>query len=292
MQLVREHIEVCGAVMEFAQLEKEESMAQRIIMYPREWDRKPPDGEPLAPHVETSRRLLRRAAKYYKVMLQPIDPIPHALGSPMEAEEKYPLTNLLTPHQFNRILFLRPAGLILDSTPLDLLFTLPMDVPILGLSAPTASSETYPPSILLLQPSKSTYQETTSSLPEGAYPDTEFLHLIHTEPGPTDAEFHTRLLAETSALDAESVADFNATEFLEMTAYVHIKDPGVEGPEYDVPRPDFVRAMPSGKQPRKAWEGVYERFRDARREICGLDLERVERVADAGFGNEMVEELK
>lgn len=267
-------------------------MAQRIIMYPREWDAQPQDGAKLAPHVETSRRLLRTAAKVYKVMLQPIEPNVQPTRSQITPEELYPLTNLLALHYYNRVLYLRPAGLILDPTPLDLLFTLPMDSPILGLSAPTSASETPPPTILLLQPSKSTYKELSSLLPEGAYPDTEFLNLIQVESAPTDADFHTRLLTETSALDAENVAEFNATRFLEMTAYVHIEDPGVEGPEYDVPRPDFVRAMPSGKQARKAWESVYERYRDARRDICGLDLKPVERKPDEGGGVDMVEELK
>ena len=267
-------------------------MAQRIIMYPREWDAQPQDGAKLAPQVETSRRLLRRAAKDYKVMLQPIEPTVQTKRSQITPEELYPLTNLLALHYYNRILYLKPAGLILDPTPLDLLFTLPMDSPILGLSAPTSTSETPPPSILLLRPSKSTYEEISSLLPEGAYADAEFLNLIHVEPAPKEADFQTRLLAETSALDAESVAEFNATDFLEMTAYVHIEDPGVEGPEYDVPRPDFVRAMPSGKEARKAWEIVYERYRDARRDICGLDLKPVKRQADDGGGIGMVEELK
>lgn len=278
--------------MEFAQLEKEESMAQRIIMYPREWDAKTQEGAALAPDVETSRRLLRSAAKQYKVMLQPIGSTVPTTQAQITHEERYPLTNLLTLHFYNRVLYLKPAGLILDSTPLDLLFTLPMDSPILGLSAPTSSSETSPPSILLLQPSKSTYRDISSFLPEGAYPDTEFLNLIHTESAPTDAKFHTRLLAETSVLGAESVADFNATEFLELTGYVHIEDPGMEGPEYDVPRPDFVRAMPSGKQARKAWESVYGRYRDARKDVCGLDLDSVERQVDEGSGVGMTEELK
>ena len=292
VQLVRRHIEVCGAITGFAQLAKEESMAQRIIMYPREWDAQPQGGAKLAPQVETSRRLLRRAAKDYKVMLQPIEPTVQRKRSQITPEELYPLTNLLALHYYNRVLYLKPAGLILDPTPLDLLFTLPMESPILGLSSPTSTSEIPPPSILLLQPSKSTYKEISSLLPEGAYPDTEFFNLIHVELAPKEAEFHTRLLAETSALDAESVTEFNATDFLEMTGYVHIQDPGVKGPEFDVPRPDFVRAMPSGKEARKAWESVYERYRDARRDICGLDLKPVERPVDEGGGVGMVEEQK
>lgn len=288
MQLARRHVEVCGAIMGFARLEKEESMAQRIIMYPREWDMKPEEGKKRNPHVETSRRLLRKAAKDYKVMLQPIDSTPQAAVSPLTAEEKFPLTNLLSPHHYNRIIFLQPPGLILDSTPLDLLFTLPMETPMLGLFAPGPDNERGQPSILLIQPSKQAYADITSSLPEGAYPDSEFLQLVHIESAPTDAEFHTRLLAEISQLDANSVADFNATQFLSTTAYVHISDPE---PEYDIPRQEFMGAMPSGKQARSAWESVYARFRDARMNICGLDLQPIEKALDGGSGKQTVEEL-
>ena len=247
-------------------------MAQRIIMYPREWDVKPEDGKKRDSHTETSRRLLRKAAKDYRVMLQPIDSISQASGSSLTPEERYPLTNLLSPHQYNRIIYLQASGLVLDSTPLDLLFTLPMGTSMLGLSASGPDGEHGQPSILLIQPSKQAHEDVVSSLPEGVYPDSEFLQRVTMELAPTDAEFHTRLLAETSQLDAESVADFNATEFLDTTAYIHISDPE---PEYDIPRQDFVRAMPSGKQAKKAWESVYARFRDARMNVCGLDLEPI-----------------
>ena len=290
VQLVRKHVEVCGAITGFARLEKEESMAQRIVMYPKEWDVKPKEGQKRDPHVETSRRLLRKAARDFRVMLQPIESIPQAAGAILTAEERYPLTNLLSPHHFNRIIFLQPSGLILDSTPLDLLFTLPMEMPMLGLSAPGPDGERGQPSILLIQPSKEAYQNLVASLPEGAYPDSEFLQRVTTESAPIEADFHTRLLAESSQLDAGSVADFNATLFLDTTGYVHISDPE---PEYDIPRQELLKAMPSGKQARKAWQSVYARFRDARMNICGLDLQPLERPVDQGGGNqEILEELK
>ena len=278
MQLVRLHVEVCGAVMGMREVERGESMAQRIIMYPREWDQKveeeEEDGRKEEEEVrrrETSRRLLRKAAKEYRVMLQAVESIPQAEGSEaLTEEERYPLTNLLSLIHYNRVLFLRPSGLILDTTPLDLLFTLPMEKPLLGLSAP--EDESMQPAILLLEPSTETYQEVRSSLPEGAYPDREFDQRVPSTPAPAEGEGPMTLLAQTSGLEGVD-AQFDATGFFDSTAYVRISDPGLPGPEFDTPRPDYVRAMPRSKQAREAWEGVYGRFRDARMEVCGLDLE-------------------
>ncbi|KAL8685589.1 MAG: hypothetical protein Q9218_007663, partial [Villophora microphyllina] len=63
--------------MLFAVLEEQESMAQRVILYPKEWDAKR-EGQSKGerdPQVDTSRRLLREAAKRYRVMLQPVQPM-------------------------------------------------------------------------------------------------------------------------------------------------------------------------------------------------------------------------
>ena len=265
--------------MGMREVERGESMAQRIIMYPQEWDRKVEgrgDGEHAEEErgrMETSRRLLRKAAKEYRVMLQPVESIPVAEdGDVLTAEEKYPLVNLLSLLHYNRILFLQPSGLILDSTPLDLLFTLPMEGPLLGLSAP--GDESMQPAILLFEPSKDTYQDMSSSLPEGAYPDSEFLQRIPLTPAPADGESPMTLLAQTSGLK-DVDAQFNATQFFDTTAYVRLSDSNLAGPEYDIPRGDYLRAAPALKQARKAWEGVYGKFRDSRMEVCGLDLEPV-----------------
>lgn len=225
---------------------------------------------------------MRKAAKEYRVVLQAVEPVPVAAGSgSVTEEERYPLTNLLSLVHYNRVLSLQPSGLILDSTPLDLLFTLPMEKPLLGLSAP--DDESMQPAILLIEPSKETYQDITSSLPEGAYPDNEFLQHVPSTPAPADGEGPMTLLAQTSGLD-DVDAQFDALQFLDTTSYIRVSDLDLPGPEYAIPRQDYVRAMPRSKQARKAWEGVYERFRDARVEVCGLDLEPVESQGDAMRG--------
>lgn len=221
MALVREDVHVCNAVMGFKALAQGESMAQRVLMYPSEWDREDEEGGKKGGSRETSRRLLRAAAKQYKVMLQPIRPVPASIEgadddttstsstSQWSPEEQYPLTNLLSLLTFNRIIYLPPSGLLLDASPLDLLFTLPMEEEkdsqqqqqqqqqkrkqkkhanistskMLGLSDPL--SRTNDAAVLLIEPSKKLYTETLASLPEGAYADSEFFARVKTHVAPS-----------------------------------------------------------------------------------------------------------
>jgi len=260
--------------MAMRELQVGESMAQRIIMYPREWDMTLEKGEIGIRRGETSRRLLRKAAKEFKAMLQPIDEVAQAAGTvKLTEEERYPLTNVLCLVHYNRILLLQQPGLIMDSTPLDLLFTLPMAMPMLGFSDPQDEGQN--PTILLFEPSRETYQAVAATLPEGAYPDAEFLQKVHVEHAPEDPEHQVHLLATTGLLESES-SGINATDFFGTTAYAYLSDPGLQGPYYDIPRQDFVKAMPGSKEARLVWESVYERFRDARMDVCGLDLEPIE----------------
>jgi len=291
VQLVRQHHEVCGAVMGMRELARGESMAQRIVMYPAEWDAETQKGDG---RVQTSRRLLRQAARESKVMLQPIQQTQQqetdGARQRLTEEERFPLLNVLSLMHYNRVLVLQQPGLILDPTPLDLLFTLPMEKRMLGLSDPQDKDRQ--PILLLLEPSKVTYQDVAAMLPEGAYPDTEFLQKAPVEHAPEDPENRVHLLAKTSLLESEDAsATLNATDFLDMTAYVHFDDAGLPGPEFDIPRRDFLGAMPAEAEARRAWEAVYERFRDRRMDVCGLDLEPVEAV-DATFREGNGQELK
>ena len=74
VQILRNHVEVCTAVMLFAELERQESMAQRIIFFPQRWNQRKTAQEAPDRTLETSMRLLRAAASRYRVMLQSIEP--------------------------------------------------------------------------------------------------------------------------------------------------------------------------------------------------------------------------
>lgn len=72
-QLVRDHSEVCNALILFAELHRLRSPAPRLLLFPKDWVRDN-DGEVLNPYLETSRRLLRKASRRYRVVLVPVEP--------------------------------------------------------------------------------------------------------------------------------------------------------------------------------------------------------------------------
>lgn len=72
VQILRDRTEACTAVMLFAELERQDSMAQRIIIYPEEWHLERGKRVDSSSPVRTSLRLLENAARSYKVLLQPI----------------------------------------------------------------------------------------------------------------------------------------------------------------------------------------------------------------------------
>lgn len=187
----------------------------------------------------------------------------------METEEAaYPLVDLLSLTLLNRLIYLKPSGLILDSAKLDMLFTLPMESAMLGISGNPHDEDTIP-SVILLEPSEKAYNDTLSSIPAGSSSDEEFLRHVSLVAG---TRGQNNIVAKTSAIHLESDR-FNLTEFIESTSYVQLSDPGLPGPEFNVPRRQLLRAKPKQPIHRRAWETVYEMFREQRMSVCGLDLE-------------------
>jgi hypothetical protein len=186
-------------------------------------------------------------------------------------EAMYPLTGLMSLTIFNRLIYLRPSGLINDSSQLDLLFTLPMDTPVLGIAATNHEGGTEK-SIMIFQPSLKVYDELASAFPAESYSDDEFMQRI---PAMTDfAEDQVHLVTKTSTL-LLAEESFDARESLEATAYIHLSDPDLPGPEYYLSDSLLSMARPTRPGPREAWERSYELFRERRMDVCGLDLEPV-----------------
>jgi len=74
VQVVREHVELCSAVMLLSDLHKMKSPAKRILMFPKLWLVESEDDK-YGPQMSTTRRLLRTAARRYGVTLMPMEPI-------------------------------------------------------------------------------------------------------------------------------------------------------------------------------------------------------------------------
>lgn len=87
VQVVREHVELCSAVMLLSDLHKMKSPAKRILMFPRLWLVESTE-EIYSPEMSTTRRLLRTAARRYGVTLIPMEPIIHgADGEHIDSHE-------------------------------------------------------------------------------------------------------------------------------------------------------------------------------------------------------------
>lgn len=170
---------------------------------------------------------------------------------------------------FNRLIYLQPSGLIVNSGKLDLLFTLPMESELLGVYT-EPQGEGNIPSLLLLQPSMRVYNESLPSIVARTYSDNRFLQDIPRTT--TISENNANLIMKTSSIHLED-DNFDLSSFVENTAYIHISDPGMSGPEYDTPRSGLLRARPKQTEQRKVWDAVYEKYREQRMAVCGLDLE-------------------
>lgn len=217
------------------------------------------------------RRLSQQWAqmRVYLVSIQPM--ISLLTSNEANVEALYPLTGLMSLTTFNRLIYLRPSGLISDSSQLDLLFTLPMETPVLGIAA-THREGAAEKSIVIFQPSLKAYNETASAFPVESYSDDDFMQRI---PAMTDfAEDQVHLVTKTSTL-MFAEESFDARQALEATAYIHLSDPDLPGPEYYLSDTMLAMARPTRPEPRKAWERAYELFRERRIDLCGLDLEPV-----------------
>ncbi|OJD28659.1 glycosyltransferase family 8 protein [Diplodia corticola] len=270
VQLVTHHRDVCTAVMQFAELHREKSPASRVLLFPRAWIEDEEDDDP---YLETSRRLLRAAARRYRVVLRPVDPVIKGDGD--STRPRYSLASFFSLIDFDRLLYLAPSGIIIDSLAMDALLAFAASRRLAALPEdPTASRIST--DFMLLQPSLSTFRKLSAALSEADVSDTKLFQKIFdasTSLLPPTAESETTLYYESSELrtldDPES---FNSTQFLSTTAYVRLADPELPGPEYDVPYGQMVQLRPKEDEPRWVWEKLYFKFRGSRMDVCGLDL--------------------
>jgi hypothetical protein len=74
VQMVRDHVELCSAVMLLGDFSRLKSPAKRILLFPKAW-LKEIDQEVWDPQLVTTQRLLRTAVRRYGIVLMPVGPI-------------------------------------------------------------------------------------------------------------------------------------------------------------------------------------------------------------------------
>ncbi|TKA81312.1 hypothetical protein B0A49_00311 [Cryomyces minteri] len=265
VQLVASHAAVCSAIMLFGDLARQRSPARRVLLFPRSWaveKRRAKKGAVADPYLDTSRRLLRLAARRYGVVLQPVEPLQAGMegeGVDEDDPSAYSLASLWGLAEFERVLWLRTPGLLLDAAPLDALLAFE---PVQGTADIAAE-------VLLVRPSAEEFGRLAAAAAASS-PSTSATGVFQSS---------TTLLPNVAALLATTAAlyntsdSFNATAYLHAAAYVRIADAGLPGPEFDVPLAAKVRARPLRTQAERVWSELYERFRQRRMDVCGLDLE-------------------
>ncbi|KAI9845738.1 MAG: hypothetical protein M1837_004571 [Sclerophora amabilis] len=273
-QQIFSHHEVCNALMLFVELDRQGSKPNRVLLFPRNWSEEDTTSSSSSAketqldaardrQLWTTRRLLRIAATRYKVVLHPVSP---------ESEGADEISPYLALTQYSQILAMPSPGLLLDVEPLDALLSSPMQgkSPVSSLADSLRESA---PS--MIKPSDKIYSSFASSFfsKSDSAPESQVSLSDQTESQQGSADTPPLLFLSTSNLPLH-----NTTQALSTASYIHIttsSSTSEPGPEYDIPSALFSKMGPrqDDGERRRVWEGIYERFREARMSICGLDLE-------------------
>lgn len=163
---------------------------------------------------------------------------------------------------------------MLDASALDSLLAFSKSEPMAAYPS-TPERKALSTSLLLIHPSQDQYRQLREMRAAQALTDLGLFRRSFAVPEALISEWSLSMgnvVYESQKL-REAVGDFNATRFEESTTFVRFSDPELPGPEYDVPYYQRVELRPENEEARRMWEGLYERFRQRRMEVCGLDLE-------------------
>lgn len=272
VQLVKDHHSVCNAIMLFGELHRLKSPAKRVLLFPRAWalEKKADKGDVSDPYLDTSRRLMKLAARRYQVELRPVGPVVD--GADEGAASSYSLASLYGMLEYDRLMVLSTPGLILDATPLDSILAYAPSSLIATLQ-PDKPAGINGTELLLAMPDSEAYSVAARAVSLDARADVAVVQGAMAQSLVLDSsKDEERLVASISTLH-EADRDFNATAYLSSTAYIRFADPKLPGPEYDVPYSDKVKARPRNKDADWVWTKLYGNFAQKRMDICGLDLE-------------------
>lgn len=237
--------------MTFAELARQGSKARRILVYPREWEG---SVRPKTKEQDRSLRLLRRVVVRYGISLRSVD---------METNEG--IWKVFGTRDEESVVLLRGTGVLYNATALDGLF-LEGAGHYVGAEGEVIAA--------VVQPGLDSYQKLQGMSVLGMGLD-EMLSAIGSE-----GRYDQHLFGETRTLKGilkESVAGQDEDGLL--AAYMRISDPGILGPEYDIPQNVWEQARPESPKERMIWEGIYSDYRAQRMAVCGLEVEPLPRNA-------------
>jgi hypothetical protein len=181
---------------------------------------------------------------------------------------------------YERIIYLQGPGTLLDASALDSLLAFSKSQPMAAYPA-TPERKDLSTSLLMIHPSTKIYRQLKDLRAAQPISDLSLFRKAFEAPKSLISEWSLSMgnvVYESQSL-RNAIDGFNATVFESATTYVRFSDPELPGPEYDVPYYLRVELRPENSEAREAWENLYERFRQRRMEVCGLDLEYWKRPA-------------
>lgn len=281
VQMVREHVELCSAVMLLSDLHRMKSPAKRVLMFPRLWFEHVEDAK-TDPQMATTWRLLKAAARRYGVTLRPMDPIVE--GADATSATSYSLASIYSLVDYERILYLQGPGVLLDASALDSLLAFSKSEPLAAYPATPARND-MSTSLLLVHPSRDSFHKMKELRTSREISDLDLFRKSFKAQESLISEWSLSMgnvFYESHSL-RHIDGDFNATAFEEATTFVRLSDPELPGPEYDMPYSDRAKLRPQNQEAEEVWTSLYERFRSQRMEVCGLDLEAYSPVVLGGL---------
>lgn len=185
---------------------------------------------------------------------------------------------MFTLTQYDRAMYLSAPGVVIDSLPLDGLLAFSPKATVSTLD--DGEDKRNRSSILLIEPSEDEFlalREIRSKQPMNDQDlfQTRFGDSVSHIPPSTingDEDHQTNFTAHTFSLRTPAEG-FNATIFLESTAYVQFNDPDHPGPQYDVPWSQKSLMRPKNEQAKFVWDRMYDLYRRQRIDHCRMDLE-------------------
>ncbi|KAM0716577.1 hypothetical protein Q7P37_008022 [Cladosporium fusiforme] len=272
VQLARTHHDVCNAIMVFGELHKSKSPARKVLLFPISWAEEIGASKAIGdPYMDSSRRLMRMAARRYGVELRPVSPLTESTEEGVP--NTYSLASAYALTDFDRVLSIETPGLLLDASPLDAVLAFTEKTPFAMLQDTAAGDGIHSQDLLLLQPSKEEHTSLSERL--AAVPSFNDTQLAGAFEEPlllsSSNEDHALIRSIGTLHDAEK--NFNATAYLDKVAYIRFSDPKLPGPEYDVPWAMKREARPKVRDADWTWTKLYGEFAQKRMDICGLDLE-------------------
>ncbi|KAF3037462.1 hypothetical protein E8E12_002146 [Didymella heteroderae] len=267
VQVVREHVELCSAVMLLSDLHRMKSPARRVLLFPKPWLHEAAD-EKYSAEMLTTRRLLGTAARRYGVTLIPMEPILD--GSDSALPSSYSLASLYSLVDYERLIYLQGPGVLLDASSLDSLLAFSKSEPMAAFPA-SAERKDMSTSLLMIHPTQASFQQLKALRSTKPTSDLDLFRAVFRLPSSLISEWSLSMgnvvYSSETLRSITQDSDFNATAFEQSTTFVRLSDPEIPGPEYDVPYSTRVKMRPKNEEAQLAWSRLYERFRQQRMEV-------------------------